>query len=90
MTSSDFSRDSVTAWLASIDQLAASASPKVGDMRSIGGAVAITVTTTADGKNAFGCYVQDSMSDNTLALALTREQVARFTAGIRVGLAAAS
>ena len=89
VTSADFSRDSVSTWLTSVDQFAAIPTPKSGDMRSIGGAVAITATTTSDGKNAFGCYIQDAMSDNTLALALTREQVAKFTAAIRAGLAAA-
>ncbi|HEY5086466.1 MAG TPA: hypothetical protein VII66_03820 [Gemmatimonadaceae bacterium] len=86
VTTSDFTPDSVRTWTTSAAALAASPSPKMGDMRGLGMALTLNVTTTTTGEAAFGFYVGDAVTDQQVALALTKENVAKLTAGVNSAL----
>jgi hypothetical protein len=86
VTTVDFPPDSVRAWTSSAAALAASPSPKMGDMRGLGLALTLNVTTTASGQSAFGFYVGDAVTDQQVALALTKENVAKLTSGVNSAL----
>jgi hypothetical protein len=82
VTTADFAPDSARAWAKSAVELASSAAPKMGEMRGLGQALTLNVTTTTSGETAFGFYVGDAVNDQQLALALTRENVARLAAAV--------
>ncbi len=86
VTTVDFTPDSVRAWTSSAAALAANPSPKMGDMRGLGLALTLNVTTTATGQSAFGFYVGDAVTDQQVALALTRENVIKLTSGVNSAL----
>lgn len=86
VTTPDFSPDSVRTWLASVDQFAATSTGKPGDSRTLGGSVSVTTAVTPTGQSAFGLYVQDATSDQQLALALSKPDVAKLTSAIRSAL----
>lgn len=86
VTTSDFPPDSVRAWATDAAQLAASDSPKMGDMRGLGIALTLNVTTAESGQTVFGFYVGDATSDQQVALALTKDNVAKLTSGLNSAL----
>jgi hypothetical protein len=89
VTTSDFTPDSVRTWTKSAADLAAAATPKMGDMRGLGMALTLNVTTTATGAPAFGFYVGDAVNDQQVALALTKENVVKLTTDVNAALDAA-
>lgn len=86
VTTSDFTPDSVRAWTAAASELASSPSAKMGDMRGLGQALTLNVTTATTGESAFGFYVGDAVNDQQIALALTKDNVARLTADLNSAL----
>lgn len=82
VTTADFTADSVRVWTNSARALAANPSPKMGDMRGLGMALTLNVTKTASGQSAFGFYVGDATTDQQVALALTKENVALLTSDV--------
>lgn len=87
VTTADFTPDSVRAWTSSAAALAASPSPKMGDMRGLGMALTLNVTKTPSGESAFGFYVGDATTDQQVALALTKENVLKLTNAVNNALA---
>lgn len=86
VTTADFTADSVRVWTNSAAALAANPSPKMGDMRGLGFALTLNVTTTPSGESAFGFYVGDATTDQQVALALTKENVALLTSDVNRAL----
>ena len=86
VTTSDFTPDSVRTWTASAAELASSATPKMGEMRGLGLALTLNVTTTTTGETAFGFYVGDAVSDQQVALALTKDKVMQLTSDVNKAL----
>ena len=86
VTTSDFTPDSVRSWAASAAELASNSAPKMGEMRALGTALTLNVTTTTTGETAFGFYVGDAVSDQQVALALTKANVAKLTSGVTSAL----
>ncbi|MDQ2889300.1 MAG: hypothetical protein M3R65_01930 [Gemmatimonadota bacterium] len=86
VTTSDFPADSVRAWVKSASELVSSASPKQGEMRGLGQALTLNVTTTGAGETVFGFYVGDATTDQQLALALTKAASLKLTAGVSSAL----
>ncbi len=86
VTTADFTPDSVRTWAASATELASAASPKMGEMRGLGQALTLNVTTATTGEPTFGFYVGDAVSDQQLALALTKANVVKLTAGVNSAL----
>ena len=86
VTTVDFTPDSVRTWTSSAAALAANPSPKMGDMRGLGLALTLNVTTTASGQSAFGFYVGDAVTDQQIALALTKENVVKLTSDVNSAL----
>ena len=86
VTTSDFPPDSVRTWTASAAELASSATPKMGEMRGLGLALTLNVTTTTTGETAFGFYVGDAVSDQQIALALTKDKVVQLTSDVNKAL----
>jgi hypothetical protein len=90
VTTSDFPADSVRSWTSSAVDLVSSATPKAGDMRGLGMALTLNVTTTTTGQSAFGFYVGDAVNDQQVALALTKADVMKLTSGVNSALDIAS
>jgi hypothetical protein len=88
VTTSDFPADSVKMWAASATELVANATPKMGDMRGLGQALTLNVTTATTGETAYGFYVGDAATDQQLALALTKANAVKLTSGVNTALAA--
>lgn len=86
VTTADFTPDSVRTWVASATELVSAASPKMGDMRGLGQALTLNVTTATTGEPVFGFYVGDAVSDQQLALALTKANVVKLTTGVNSAL----
>jgi len=86
VTTADFPPDSVRTWAVSAAALASSAAPKMGEMRGLGVALTLNVTTANTGQPAFGFYVGDAVSDQQVALALTKEKVVQLTTGVTKAL----
>jgi hypothetical protein len=86
VTTSDFTPDSVRTWTTSAAELASSATPKMGEMRGLGLALTLNVTTTTTGETAFGFYVGDAVSDQQIALALTKDKVVQLTSDVNKAL----
>ena len=82
ITTADFTPDSVRTWAKSAVDLVSGAAPKMGEMRGLGQALTLNVTTTTSGETAFGFYVGDAVSDQQLALALTKENVTKLASGV--------
>jgi len=90
MTTADFTVDSVRTWIASATDLAASATPKIGEMHGLGQALTVNATTTATGDSVFGFYVGDAVTDQQLALALTKPNLMKLLSGLNSALDALS
>jgi hypothetical protein len=90
VTTADFPPDSVRAWATSAAELVAMPSPKMGEMRGLGQALTLNVTTATTGEAAFGFYVGDAVSDQQLALALTKPNAAKLASGVNNALDAIS
>ncbi|MEO6865039.1 MAG: hypothetical protein ABI229_06290 [Gemmatimonadaceae bacterium] len=88
VTTEDFTPDSVRTWVTTATELVSSAAPKMGEMRGLGQALTLNVTTATTGETAFGFYVGDAVSDQQLALALTKANVVKLTAGVASALVA--
>ncbi len=88
VTTSDFSADSVRTWVTSASGLVSGTSVKQGEMRGLGQALTLNVTTATTGETVFGFYVGDAVSDQQLALALTRESALKLTNGVTAALGA--
>lgn len=86
VTTADFPPDSVRAWANSAAELIAMPAPKMGDMRGLGQALTLNVTTATTGEPAFGFYVGDAVSDQQLALALTKPNAAKLASGVNSAL----
>jgi len=82
VTTADFTPDSVRTWAKSAVDLVSSEAPKMGEMRGLGQALTLNVTTTTTGQTAFGFYVGDAESDQQLALALTKENVTKLASAM--------
>lgn len=86
VVTSDFTPDSVRAWVGSATELVSSAAPKQGEMSGLGQALTINVTTATTGETVFGFYVGDATSDQQLALALKKPDALKLTAGVNSAL----
>jgi hypothetical protein len=58
----------------------------MGEMRGLGLALTLNVTTTTTGETAFGFYVGDAVSDQQIALALTKDKVVQLTSDVNKAL----
>lgn len=90
VTTETFTPDSVRTWATSAAGLASSAAPKMGEMRGLGQALTLNVTTATTGETAFGFYVADAVSDQQLALALSKANVVKLTSGVISAMEAVS
>ena len=88
VTTSDFSADSVRTWVGSASELVTSAAPKQGEMRGLGQALTLNVTTATTGETVFGFYVGDATTDQQLALALTKDNALKLTSNVNSALGA--
>lgn len=86
VTTSDFPTDSVRMWVGSATKLISAPSPKQGEMSGLGQALTINVTTTGSGEMVYGFYVGDVTTDQQLALALTKPNALKLTAGVNSAL----